>query len=75
MKSNHSCRVCKLWLEGLWNRLKRENGPQRDLNELQRQMDQGMCAECEETRCRTCYRMLEHDGYSLICVNEVLGAH
>lgn len=53
MKSSTSCRVCRRWLEGEWNRLhslrrvdRLTEGVQEELDALQRQMDQGHCDGC-----------------------------
>jgi hypothetical protein len=44
MKSAHSCRVCRRWLEGEWNWATTE-----ERAALQRQMDQGHCDDCPPT--------------------------
>lgn len=53
MKSSTSCRVCRHWLEGDWNRLhslrrvdRLTEAVQEKLDALQRQMDQGHCDGC-----------------------------
>lgn len=46
-KDSTSCRICRRWLEGEWNRA--APGPER--TELQRQMDAGHCDLCHERVC------------------------
>lgn len=46
-KGSTSCRICRRWLEGEWNRA--APGPERA--ELQRQMDAGHCDLCHERVC------------------------
>lgn len=41
LKSAHSCRVCRRWLEGEWPRATAEQKV-----EIQRQMDVGRCDDC-----------------------------
>lgn len=47
-KSSTSCRVCRRWLEGEWNRAAPDS---QERTEIQRQMDAGHCDSCHEKGC------------------------
>jgi hypothetical protein len=45
LKSAHSCRICRRWLEGEWAR-----ADETGRHSIQRQMDNGMCDGCQRKR-------------------------
>lgn len=46
LKSAHSCRLCRRWLEGEWSRATPE-----ERVEIQRQMTAGHCDDCHRKHC------------------------